>query len=297
MGVLLLAWVWFAAAVFVTVCAARAWRYARAPIHLRWDLYPVAHEPADRRAYGGSYFEQRDWWTRPRHRSVTGEVSTMLGEILLLHGVWVNNRRLFWGSLPFHWGLYLLIVASVGLLAAALVGGEWLLVVARFSGAAGGALVALGALWLLRTRSADRGLRRYTTRADRLNLLVFAVLGATSAAVALRPGGMAGAASAVGALLRFSAPQTTPLLFAQMLLAGLVLVYLPFTPMVHFFAKYFLYHDVRWDDRPMVAGSAMEREVKDALAHPVGWSAGHIGSGTWADVASAPPPASSGHKR
>ncbi|MCL4811438.1 MAG: respiratory nitrate reductase subunit gamma [Vicinamibacteraceae bacterium] len=297
MAVLLLVWVWLAAAVFVVACVARAWRYARAPVHLRWDLYPVAHEPAARRAYGGSYLEEREWWTRPRERSLAGEVSTMLSEALLLHGVWVNNRRLFWGSLPFHWGLYLLVATSAGLLVVALGGWvDWLLPVLAVSGGIGGAFVTAGALWLLRARSTDRGLRRYTTMADRLNLLTFAALGATSAAVALTADGMPSAAAAVTALLRFTAPVVGPLLAAQMLLAGLILFYLPFTRMVHFFAKYFLYHDVRWDDRPMVAGSAMERGVKESLAYGVGWSAEHIGRGSWVDVATAPPPTIPGKK-
>ena len=40
----LLLWVWFGCTVFVLGCAYRAYRYASAPPHLRWDLYPVAHE-------------------------------------------------------------------------------------------------------------------------------------------------------------------------------------------------------------------------------------------------------------
>jgi len=291
MSVLLLIWVWIGATVFVGACGWRAWRYVSAPVHLRWDLYPVAHEPAARRAYGGSYLEEREWWTKPRHRSLGGEIAAMLAEILVLHGVWVNNRRLFWGSLPFHWGVYLLIATTAGMaLSAAGLGDErhasWLALPA----AAGGLLVAMGGLRLLYLRSTDRGLRRYTTAADRLNLLVFAVLGALSGAVALVPGGMAGATQAVASLMRLDAPDVTPLLAAQMSLAGLVLVYLPFSRMVHFFAKYFLYHDVRWDDRPVERGSAMERRLRAALDFGVTWSADHVGARSWAEAATAPPP-------
>jgi len=296
--VLLLVWVWLAAAIFVTMCGVRAWRYASAPVHLRWDLYPVAHEPAARRAYGGSYLEEREWWTKPRHRSLWGEISAMLAEILVLHGVWVNNRRLFWGSLPFHWGLYLLIVTSAGIaLAAFSVGGEWAGPLLAVSGGLGGGLLAGGGLWLLRVRSTDRGLRRYTTAADLLNLSVFVVLGTLSAAVALSPGGMARVTTAVARIVRFDTPAVTPLLAAQMAVASLVLIYLPFSRMVHFFAKYFLYHDVRWDDRPMEAGSSMERRVRLALNFGVSWSADHIGSGTWVEVATAAPPPPSATKR
>ena len=46
--------------VFIAALAARAIRLATTPAHLRWELYPVAHEK-DRARYGGSYFEEVDW--------------------------------------------------------------------------------------------------------------------------------------------------------------------------------------------------------------------------------------------
>jgi len=99
----LLWWIWLASLVFAVACAWRVFRYATAPVHVRWDLYPVAHEP--RRDHGGSYFEEKDWWTKPRKKSLWGEVAFMFEEIVFLKGVWANNRKLWYGSLPFHWGL------------------------------------------------------------------------------------------------------------------------------------------------------------------------------------------------
>ena len=43
------------------------------PMHVRWELYPVAHEKG-RASYGGSYFEEVDWWTKPREVDKLGEV-------------------------------------------------------------------------------------------------------------------------------------------------------------------------------------------------------------------------------
>ena len=79
----LLLWVWFGCTVFVLGCAYRAYRYASAPPHLRWDLYPVAHEP---NTHGGSYLEEKEWWTKPRKTSLFGEVFVMAEEIVLLLG-------------------------------------------------------------------------------------------------------------------------------------------------------------------------------------------------------------------
>jgi nitrate reductase gamma subunit len=285
----LLWWVWLAAGLFIVGCAWRALRYLRAPDHLRWDLYPVAHEP--RRDHGGSYLEEKDWWTKPREKSHWGEASFMIEEILLLKGVRVNNRKMWWGSLPFHWGLYVLVLTSFGLLIAGLGFSSplWLDLVA-LSGGLGGAMTAVGALILLILRFRDPRLRPYTTPLDRLNLALLVVLGALSAAVAIVPGGMAQAAAAIGQLLRLRAPEVSLLLGLQMALAALFIFYLPFTRMVHFFSKYFTYHQVRWDDRPVQPGSALEKRLRSALDFGVDWSADHIRTGaTWAEVATTLP--------
>jgi len=278
-----------AAALFVFGCGWRALKYFRAPEHVRWDLYPVAHEPG--RDHGGSYLENKDWWTKPRPKSHWGEVEFMFEEIVLLRGVRVNNKKLWWGSLPFHWGLYLLVLTSMGLLIAALgLSSRWWLGLLALSGGVGGVLTAVGAAMLLIARSRDPHLRPYTTPLDRINLALLVALGGLSAAAAVVPGGMAEAAAAVGRLVRLRAPEVSLLLGLQMAVAALFIFYLPFTRMVHFFSKYFTYHAVRWDDRPVQAGSALERRLRGALGFGVDWSAKHIQTGkTWAEVATTMP--------
>jgi nitrate reductase gamma subunit len=287
---LLLWWIWLAVVLFVVACAWRAIKYLRAPVHLRWDLYPVAHEP--RRDHGGSYLEEKDWWTKPRGKSHFGEIAFMVEEIFLLKGVWANHRKLWWGSLPFHWGLYLLVATTVGLVIVGLgvSSGPWLGLVA-LAGGIGGVLTAVGALILLVLRTTEARLRPYTTPLDKLNLALLVVLGALSAAVALLPGGMAQAAGAVGRVLRLEPPEVSLVLGLQMAVAALFIFYLPFTRMVHFFSKYFTYHQVRWDDRPVEPGSSLEKRLQEALTFGVDWSAGHVRTGkTWAEVATTLPP-------
>ena len=103
------------AAVFLVACAWRAAVFARAPLHLRWELYPVPHEPPERASYGGSYLEHSEWWRHPRVSHLAGELRFMVPEILFLHALRTHNRPLWYRSFPFHFGLYLL-AASMALL-------------------------------------------------------------------------------------------------------------------------------------------------------------------------------------
>jgi len=282
----LLLWVWFGCTVFVLGCAYRAYRYASAPPHLRWDLYPVAHEPND---HGGSYLEEKEWWTKPRKSSLLGEIVVMGEEILFLAGVWKHNRRLWWGSFPFHWGFYLMVLVTFGLVVASFgFGGPTLLQALGVLGGVAGALVAVGSVILLTLRAGDAKLKPYTAPVDLINLAIVATLGVLSFLVAV--GGMSPVAAAVGDLIRVRPLEVSSLLAAQMGVATLFLFYLPATRMIHFFSKYFTYHEVRWDDRPREAGSALDRRLREALDFGVDWSAAHTRTGkTWAEVATTLP--------
>ena len=74
-------------------------------------------------------------------------------------------------------------------------------------------------------------------------------------------------------------PVLVPAGFApQVLLLSLFAAYLPWSHMTHFFAKYFTWHSVRWDDAPNVAGR-YDRRVQKLLLLPITWSARHIKGG------------------
>ncbi|MEN8163047.1 MAG: respiratory nitrate reductase subunit gamma [Acidobacteriota bacterium] len=293
---LLAVWVWLCLLVFTGGCLVRAFKYATAPVHLRWDLYPVAHEPG--RDHGGSYLEEKEWWTKKREKDHLAEILAMAAEILLLKGVWENNRRLWWASFPFHWGLYILVGTTVGL-TAVMVGLEdsFVTTVLAAGGVIGGALTSLGALALLVMRSIDPKLRPYTTPLDRANLLVLVLFGALTVVVAAGIPGMAGVPAGLLSMLSFG-EVTVPVVWAlQIAVGALFLFYLPLTRMVHFFAKYFTYHQVRWDDQPIEENPKMASRVQAALGFGVDWSADHIGAGkTWGEVATTIPGSEEGEK-
>ncbi len=296
MGLLPL-WITIALGVFVVGCLYKAFRYATMPMHLRWELYPVAHEKG-KAAYGGSYFEELDWWTKPRHTSKLGEIKVIGEEVLTLKAVRENNPSLWLSSLLFHYGLYLLFALGAALVvgAIALVAGLeplfWLAggPVLSVWGAAGLALATLGALGLLYRRLSRGDLRRSSTPADFLHLiLLLAVLAASWGSWFAVDRDYMFAGAFLGALASGRpVPMPNPIVATEIALLGVFLAYLPFSHMTHMFTKYFTWHSVRWDDRPNLAGEGIDAKAAKLLMLPVTWAAPHIhadGRKNWVDIA------------
>lgn len=258
--------------VFLVGCVVRAVGYARQPLHLRWEIYPVPHGPS-------------------------GELKIMVPEILFLKGLWEFNRPMWCVSFPFHFGLYLL-TAGLALLGCAAVAPAALfapLHTACVISATAGALLALaGSLGLLIRRLAVRELRQYSSPGDFMNLLFFAAtLALLLAGQWLRPAGSAGALKILRGAATFDTTVKLPGVLTAGLAAGVVLLaYIPMTHMAHFIAKYFTYHRVRWDERANVRGGSIEKRMAEYLMYRPNWSAPHIGAGgrTWAEIATSNPP-------
>jgi len=74
----------------------------------------------------------------------------------------------------------------------------------------------------------------------------------------------------------------------EVILLSLLVAYIPLTHMSHFFTKYFMYHDIRWGDEPLVVGGKLEAKMMTILGMKPTWAAPHIrgdGAKTWVDVA------------
>lgn len=284
-------------AIFVLAFVIRSVKLARLPVHLRWELSPVPHEKG-KGGYGGSYLEEVDWWTKPREKDHLSEVLYMGKEILFLKALFEHNRKLWWLSFPFHFGLYLLVVAA-GLL---VLGGVASLVGVEVAGwgilrtglpllaGVGYALGAVGAVGLFFVRLTDDNLRNSTAPVTFVNLLVLLAMFVTGLWAALTVTGFTGHVMGfAGGLLRASVPVDLPgLLGVHFVFAFLFLAYLPFTQMMHFVAKYFTYHKVRWDDEPVTTGSKLDLALKKLLNQPVTWAGPHVradGKKTWVDIA------------
>jgi len=278
---------------------AKVLRYVGAPEHFRWELYPVPHEKG-RAEYGGSYLEELDWWSQPRHAAFLRELREMAVEIFLLKGVFRHNRKVWRFSWPFHMGLYI----SIGWLGLLLIGaiveasggsvsgraggfGSIIHLVTIITGYVGMSMAGIGAFGLLIWRLTDRDQRPYNAPIDYFNLAFFVLVIALALAghLTLDPSFTALKAY-VTSLVKFSSPPAMPaVLAAEIVLGSLLLAYIPLTRMSHFVAKYFLYHAVRWNDIPSERGGKIERRIAAMLLQRVGWKASHIQTGqTWTDV-------------
>ncbi len=313
MTTVLFAVLYLSLAVFVIACIARAVHYARQPMHLRWELYPVPHEPPDKVKHGGSYFEDLDWWkSGGNHRNMAGELSFMIPEMVFLKGLWEYNRKMWLRSFPFHFGLYLLM-GTIGLVflsvllvffAPALMAGglglalHWGYTVTGFCGFV---LAILGAAGLLLRRLTDPQLKIYTVPGDVFNLLFFIVaLAVLMAGFLLRGPEAPGTLAVAAAVLTFDTSIKVPaLLGAGMILCGLLVAYIPLTHMSHFIGKYFTYHSIRWNDEVNLPGGRIEKRLAEYLMYKPTWSAPHVkadGQRTWADVATINPAQEGGQK-
>jgi nitrate reductase gamma subunit len=279
------------AAIFIGVSCYRIVAIYRRPVHLRWELAPVPAEKA-KSAYGGSHLEDPEYWHQPRGHSLFFQARYMAREILLLRGVWQHNRGLWPLSYSLHAGIYLLfltvllvIIDGVMIFSGAPAGGRGVFEsVAAWPALAGYVLGAAGALGLLIKRAVDGGMRPFSTFTSYFNLALLAAISVSGAY-----GWFRGPAffTDLGMFARELVTPTgmTPPAPALALHVGLFLAflaYLPFSDMFHFAAKFFTYHEVRWDDRPLTV--RMEKKLASQLSRPVGWSAGHIKAGTWKDI-------------
>jgi len=285
---------------FITVVVIKIRKYAMAPMHLRWELYPVAHEVGHKS--GGSYLEEPDWRTKPHRKSHIGELVFMAKEFLFFRGYYRRNRRIWYFVYPFHIAGYLFVVWIVVLLIGALatlaglpISAEsaslWGQVIYYLTLVVGTTSFTIGTILsisLLIKRSVDKDLKTYTTPIDYFNLsFVLAIFASGLVAWLLSDPTFHIAREYMKSLIIFnSIPTMSPVIIAHIMIVCLFLIYMPFTRMTHALAKYFTFHRVRWEDEPNLREGKIEKKLEELLNQPVSWSASHIPSGKrWTEVA------------
>ena len=293
---------YMAVLVFVVVTLNKVLVIARLPRHLRWDLYPIAHDGPS-----GSPYQKAEFWSSSRPYSFMHELAEMAQEIMLLKRTFLYNRRVWVFSFPMHFGFYLitgwlaLLLLGVGAeiasgitisFASTLFWAKVINAITVVVGAAGLVFGLCGTAGLLWLRLTDEDLKDFTSPITFMNLfLLLALFAIGFAAFVFADPSFVLARRYINSLLSFSPLSGLPLIMLiEIMLFGAFLIYLPFSRMLHFAAKYFFYHNIMWDDEPVKAGSGLEQAIGGYLHYRLDWAAGHIASGgSWLDQATANP--------
>ena len=279
--------------VFVILTLAKVIKYSTMPLHLRWELYPVPHEKW-KAEYGGSYYEEPEWWKKPRETTLLGELKEMLMEMLFIKRVFEYKRSLWWMTFPFHFGIYLILVWFALLFVNSIAGLAGFSTVKSvinpliaFVGPLGMILLTFGCLGLLFRRLYDKGMRYYSAPVDYFNLIFILAVVVTGLAAWRIDADFEIAKSFMTSLVTLSTPPALPAqVVAHVTLLSLLVAYIPATKMTHFVGKYFTYHKVLWEDVPNLAGTPLREKVREVLSYRVAWSAPHVRPGiTWVEEA------------
>jgi nitrate reductase gamma subunit len=303
---------YFCIAVFILATVRLIYIQITLPLHLRWEIYPVQHEPTDKLAHGGSYMEDLNWWEKKHGSSLLNELKYMVPEILLLRGLWKENRGLWWVSFPFHFGLYLMITTIALLILHALLvlwGGETFVAgdaigvllggLIVFTGWTGLILGVVGSFGTFFRRLADPELREYSSFSDYFNILFISMFFLSACITCLFVDPLLGGARAYvfglltgGSAINAYAPAQSVFGGVTIILASLLVAYVPLTHMSHMFMKFFFYHKIKWDDAPNLRGGGIEDDILKNLRLKPTWNAKHIeadGRKSWVDLASPAP--------
>jgi nitrate reductase gamma subunit len=298
-----------AGVVFVLAFAYKLLKYLTMPMHVRWELYPIPHEG---KPYGGSFFEEVDFWKKTRHRDHLAQYRFMLPEILFIRALYEDNRPLWYWSFPFHMGLYLCLgglvflvigamLASLGFVPGFSALASFVQALTQVFGVIGFIFGTIGVVGLIIKRMSDPVLSDQTVPIDYFNLIWLGAIFVTGFLVWLRDPGFDISRQFLVSLITFK--PVSQVMAAGKSMSGLHVInlllfagfwaYFPFTHMTHMISKYFMWDKVKWDDDPNIGDAGIDEKIKKYLAYPVTWAAPHVGAEggrkSWADVATANP--------
>lgn len=291
----------YASYLFIVIAyTVKVVKIARMPLHLRWELYPIAHEKNYK--YGGSYLEEMEWWNKPRQKNSLRGILFKVRDYFTFPGYFSRNRSYWLGLYPWHIGFYLIVsfhimsflgavfivTTGINISADSLnVAGRVIYYLTLVCASGSFILGSLGSIILLAKRLTDRGLRAYASASNYFNYVFFLIVFLSGLfAWLLTDPTLSAYRDFWQSLITFKYAPVEPFAYTHILLFSFFLIYLPFTRSTHYITKIFAFFGVLWDDMPNLKGKVFERQIKEALKKQVSWSAPHIQSGkSWGEVA------------
>lgn len=278
--------------------------YKASPLHVRWEIYPIPHEGPKKYAYGGSYMEEKNWWTKRPHFDHWMDIKVMCQEIFFLHSTYEHNRDLWVRTYPFHLGLYmamggifvLILQVILQLCGVSPTNGFMVLLSNTVNAMAlfGSLGIICGGTLLIIYRTTNKGLHKYTTKQMYFNLAAFVVFGFfTLGAWVFNPSFADLGRNFVYNLCTGHFKSLHSAWFVLAMLSGyVVMIWIPITNMRHILMKYFMYHNIMWGDKATVFSKKNQDTIPRLLEEPVTWSAWHVtgeGEKDWGEVATTNP--------
>jgi nitrate reductase gamma subunit len=271
--------------VFVTLFLLRIMRMSRFPFHLRWEIYPIP----GRNGYQAD-MKDLEGQRQSGYRRHLQEIKYMASEILLFRTHYRRKRDYWYLVYPLHLSMYLFLAWSFMIGAGSLLSiagvtvssqsrgwGRILFYATVFAGGASFSMGLVSSAGLLVKRVIQKDLRFCTTPVIYFNLLFALAICATgfinwfwfdTSFSIFR--------EYVEHIAQFdSGPASNPVMTVHILLLSLFMIYLPLSRMMHFVAKYFIFHKVLWESERGTPETSSETDVRQRV---VTWSAPHISS-------------------
>jgi nitrate reductase gamma subunit len=274
-------------------------KYLRLPLHLRSEVYPVI--PGDQTSKERSYYEDPDWWTRPRRHHLLQRVWFLFSDYFLLRE-YFRRDKIYWLFLyPWHIGFIMIITFHIfcffGALASLLgipvtygspsIFGNVIYGLTLATGVVSFISGLFGSIGILIKRLTDKGLRNYASPQNYFTyILLLAVFLSGLYSWYFDPVFSVYRNFWKG-LITFKPIDVEPATASHILLFALLLIYLPFTRSLHYITRLFAFLLIRWDDKPNLRGSSLEKKVEEMLNLRISWNGPHIKPDlTWKELAS-----------
>lgn len=294
---------YFGYVFIVLMYSTKLMKYLRLPLHLRSEVYPVI--PGDQTHKERSHYEDLDWWTRPRQRNLFQRIWFLFSDYFLLREYFRRDRSYWVFLYPWHIGFIMIITFHIfcffGALASLFgvpvtygspsVFGSIIYGLTLATGVVSFISGLFGSIGIFIKRVANRDLRNYATPQNYFTyVLLLGVFFSGLYSWYFDPTFSVYRSFWKG-LITFRPIDVELATTAHILLFALLLIYLPFTRSLHYITRLFGFLLIRWDDRPNLRGSLLEKKVEEMLNVKANWSGPHIQSGfTWKELASEPVP-------
>jgi len=270
MDVFLVALTYFAYIFIVFMYIFKSVKLSRLPAHLRWELYPrkgTLYLIKENFRFSDYFKTNWTYWLAlfPWHIGfifiITFHILCFFGAVVMLAGNPVAADSAYVIGRVFYYGI--MVIGAISFITG-----------------------ILGSIGLIIKRMTDNDLKTFATRYNYFNYVFTLVVffSGLYAWIFVDPS-LAQYREFWKGLVTLNPASVEPATAVHIILFCLFLIYLPFTRSMHYITKFFAFLWIRWDSRPNLRGSVMEREINKMLRKPVSWSAPHIPSGkTWSEL-------------